>query len=130
MIEAVIELIFEFLGEVLIQTLAEIGLEFGFQSVKIKKPISPIFASFGLLILGGAIGFLSTLLLPEFIIVKKLTGLSLIISPICVGLILHYFGKWKQKQGKNPTYLASFWGGATFAFTMAFTRWFLFHLSL
>lgn len=131
MIEALLEFIFEFLGEVLIQTIAEIGLELGFESFKFKKPINPIFTIFGFLILGGIVGFVSVLLFSELIIIKnKLTGLSIIISPICAGLVLHYFGKWKQEQGKTPTCLASFWGGATFAFAMAFTRWFLFHRSL
>lgn len=130
MIEALIGLIFEFLGEVIFQALAEIGLELGFQSIKFEKPVSPLLSFFGFLILGGVIGFVITLIFPEFIIIKKLTGLSLIIAPLCVGLILHYFGKWKQKQGKSPTYLASFWGGGTFAFAMAFIRWFLFHISL
>ena len=131
MFEVLFDFILECLGEILLQIFAEIGLEFGFESVKFKKPMNPVFSIFGLLILGGLIGVISLLIFPDFILVKnKMTGIRLIISPICTGLVLHYFGKWKQKQGKTPTYLATFWGGAIFAFAIAFTRWFIFHRSL
>ena len=32
-------------------------------------------------------------------------------------------GKWRRRLGGRPTYLATFWGGALFAFAAALVRW-------
>jgi hypothetical protein len=35
------------------------------------------------------------------------------------------FGQWRRRRGGDPTLLATFWGGALFAFAMAAARWLL-----
>ena len=49
-------------------------------------------------------------------------GLSLLISPPVNGLLSDAFGAWRERHGRSRSYLATFWGGALFAFGMAGAR--------
>jgi len=52
-----------------------------------------------------------------------LAGVSLILAPLGTGAAMHAFGVWRRRRGAPASRLATFWGGALFAFAMAFTRW-------
>ena len=83
-------------------------------------------AGAGLLAAGTACGSIVSLLLPSPILGLGLQpGLSLIISPIASGLALDAFGRYRRARGHHPSYLATFWGGALFAFGMAAARFWL-----
>jgi len=36
--------------------------------------------------------------------------------------MMHLYGRWKRTGGKDPSLLATFWGGALFAFAFAAAR--------
>ena len=128
MLEFLAELIVEVLGDIIFQVVFEVLMEFGFESLsnvfQSRKKANPLLAASGLLLLGGALGLGFALLLPHRLVPTfRFPGLSLVLSPIGVGLLMHLFGTWRRKRGAVPTSLATFWGGAIFAFGMALVRW-------
>ena len=130
MLEFLAELILEVFGDIIFQVVFEVLTEFGFESLsnlfQPRKKAHPLLAACGLLLLGGALGLGFALLLPHRLIPKsRLPGLSLVLAPLGVGLVMQGFGMWRRKRGGTPTCLATFWGGAIFAFSMALVRWLL-----
>ncbi|WLT30418.1 hypothetical protein [Geothrix sp. PMB-07] len=119
MVEIVLQILIEFLGELL--------LMFGVESVvapfQPAKATNRILAFSGLFILAVASSLIFSLfapnrLLPQF----RVAGVSLLISPILVGSVMHIFGQWRTERGKPITHLATFWGGAYYSFFFALTR--------
>jgi hypothetical protein len=41
---------------------------------------------------------------------------------VLTGLVMRRYGQWKADHNRKPTFLASFYGGALFAFPMAVLR--------
>ncbi len=52
-------------------------------------------------------------------------GISLFIAPILTGFTMHRIGQQLRNLGREPSKLATFYGGAIFAFAMALTRFVL-----
>jgi hypothetical protein len=48
-----------------------------------------------------------------------------VLSPMLAGLVMHYYGRWRESRGSEPSYTATFLGGALFAFGMALVRFLL-----
>ncbi len=123
MIEIVFEILFELFVEFLAQLLFEIGFESVASALRSKRKANPVLSIIGLIILGLIIGIIFSLIAPKRIFSNyPVTGLSLIISPLCVGTVMYYFGNWRRKKGTQTTIIATFWGGAIFAFVVALTR--------
>ena len=75
------------------------------------------------MIFGAAIGAAGAWLWPYSVFEPSpRPGVSLVIAPITAGLVMHAYGVWSEERGRHPSYLATFWGGALFAFAMAGTR--------
>lgn len=122
-----LEVLFELLAEVLYQIVAEVLLELGcesaWHSLKAKRAANPILAPIGILALGGLAGWLTYLLLPERLSPpSRFRGSSLAVSPLLVGTFMEWFGRWRHTKRKDRTMLATFWGGAMFAFAFALVR--------
>jgi hypothetical protein len=49
--------------------------------------------------------------------------MSLVLSPIVTGLLMEAYGRWRTSRGGYPSFVATFWGGALFAFVMALVRY-------
>lgn len=64
-------------------------------------------------------GFFPERLLPPL----PLSGVSLVLSPLAAGFVMKIFGDWRRRRGGDPSFLATFWGGALFAFSFALVRW-------
>ena len=127
MIECLIELIIEVAGDILFQVSAEVLAELGFEClenvVRPRREANPIYACLGLLFLGGLLGVAGGLVFPHRLLhVSRLPGLSLVLTPVGSGIVMHLFGTWRRSRGRNPTFLASFWGGVAFAFGLALAR--------
>lgn len=134
MLEFIFELVAEFFGDVLLQVVLEFLAEFGCRSMENSfrpaKRANPFFAGCGLLLLGALVGLLAGLILPDPLFPHRhLPGISLVLAPVGVGTLMHLFGAWRRKKGGNPTCLATFWGGACFAFGMALVRWLMIRYS-
>jgi hypothetical protein len=78
-------------------------------------------------VLGISAGELSLLILPHRIIRHPIGfhGISLIVSPVAVGLVLSYVGASMERRGKKLTTLETFGYGFLFAFGMSFVRFLL-----
>ena len=77
------------------------------------------------LCLGGVIGFETAGLLPHrfFPAKSSFSGISFLLVPLGGGLLMHFFGAWRRRRAHESTWLATFWGGALFTFSIAFVRW-------
>ena len=126
MIELIFELIFEEIFEILFQVLVQIAGESLLHSFRRRDSSDPVLAGIGFVIVGAVLGFITTLIFPGRILSgPPLKGISLIVSPIGAGFCMHFFGSWRRRRGHDTSYLATFWGGALFAFALTFVRFIL-----
>lgn len=104
MIEAMFELIFGFIGELVLETIGEVLLEYGFhgtaatisQGASNKIILGAIYAT------GGAIlGWLSLLMFPKMVFANAgITIFYFVLSPIVAGLVLMTVS-WTIDRGIN-----------------------------
>lgn len=102
-------------------------IEFGFRSMgdsaRQRSRAHPVIAVAGVLLLGGLAGVVTSLVVPFRIFPSTpLRGASLLLSPLATGAAMSVYGRWKERRGRERSFLASFWGGALFAFGMALVR--------
>ncbi len=77
----------------------------------------------GYLLLGVAVGGVSIRLWPTRVFHSAFApGLSLVLSPLCVGWVLAKWGDWRRARGRPTSSLATFAGGAALAFGTALVR--------
>jgi len=75
---------------------------------------------------GGAAGLISSWLAPfRLLRPHTLFPLSAAVAPLAVGCAMWLLGEILRRTELKPTRLATFAGGAVFAFAMALTRWWL-----
>ncbi len=127
MIGFLLEALLNLVGEVLLQLLVEAAAELGWESVGQalgrRRPANPVLAGFGLVILGAATGYASTLLLPKHLFgPSRFPGISLVVAPVATGSIMQALGNWRTSNRHTHSLLATFWGGALFAFAMLAAR--------
>lgn len=117
----------EILGEFLLELFVELAAESLGGRVKYRKERHPAISAVGLAVAGTAAGFLSTLLFPHPLMATRLTlpGASLVLAPPATGAVMHLMGTRLRSKRRTTTRLATFWGGALFAFSMALMRWWL-----
>ncbi|SVD90449.1 uncharacterized protein METZ01_LOCUS443303 [marine metagenome] len=51
-----------------------------------------------------------------------ITGVSLLITPLVMGLLMSLVGKWKVNHDRKTSFMATFLGGALFGLAAAATR--------
>jgi hypothetical protein len=123
-IEIILELVLTTTGELLLQLVVEILFEFGFdsmgESLRRRRRAHPALALGGAALMGALVGLVTSLVWPTRLFQPgPLPGASLLISPLVTGLVMDRYGRWRKGKG---SYLATFWGGALFAFGMALVR--------
>ena len=78
---------------------------------------------FILLVTGIIAGVAISLVFPDRIFKTiPLTGISLLITPLVMGLMMSLVGKWKVNHDRKPSFMATFLGGAMFGLAAAGTR--------
>ena len=78
---------------------------------------------FILLVTGIGAGFVISLVFPDRIFKPiPITGISLLITPLVMGLVMSLVGKWKVKHDRKTSFMATFLGGALFGLAAAATR--------
>ena len=78
---------------------------------------------FILLVTGIIAGVAISLVFPDRIFKTiPLTGISLLITPLVMGLVMSLVGKWKVNHDRKPSFMATFRGGAMFGLAAAGTR--------
>ena len=126
--EFLLEALFQFVGEILLQILFEAIAEFGFHSVKetLKRPKNPFVATAGFFLWGALAGGISLLIFPlSFIASTHLRLLNLLVTPIAAGGIMGLLGKLRQRRGQVLVGLDRFFYAFAFALAMALVRYFL-----
>ncbi|SRR6266849_3750292 len=128
MLALLLEILLQLLVEALLQFVAAIPLELGFEaiahSIRHGRSANRPLAAVGLLIIGTAAGFISCWVLPSPLLrpLPRFPHISLLLAPLATGAAMHAFGSWHRRQGGDPSLLATFWGGALFAFAMGLVR--------
>ena len=108
--------------EVVFQVLLSDGMENLFDFLDLV-PRDRFLVCVAAIAVGFTIGASSRLLLPYRLLPPPATpGISLVLSPVGSGLAMHFWGSHRQEQGRGPSFLATFWGGASFAFGCALGR--------
>ena len=122
LIELVVELLFQGLGEFLVEAFARlIGAPFGR-----RERSHPVAAAVALLLFGAALGAISYWAWPYRVVASgAYPGISLLISPVINGLAADAIGSWRERHDRPRSYLTTFWGGALFALGMAGMRFVL-----
>ena len=78
---------------------------------------------FILLVTGIGAGFAISLVFPDRIFKPiPITGISLLLTPLVMGLVMSLVGKWKVNHDRRPSFMATFLGGALFGLAAAGTR--------
>jgi hypothetical protein len=123
----VVELILTALWEVLLQVVGQVMLELGLgaagHSFTDRTRAHPAVATAGVILMGATAGVIASLVWPTRILpTAPVRGVSLVVSPIVTGLLMDRYGQWREDRGWARTYVATFYGGALFAFSMALVR--------
>ena len=125
LLEFLVALLCEAIVDILLLVLVEMGFESMRHAVRRRRAANPLLAGLGLAVGGAVIGLVSVWLVPRRLVRPwpYLAGASLVLAPLGTGAVMHAFGAWRRRRGTEPSLLASFWGGALFAFAAALTRW-------
>jgi len=123
LLSTLLEIFFEFV----LQMLFELAAEALSAVINRGRQSSPAVSMVGLAFAGAAAGLMSVWLFPHRLIGVRavLPGVSLLLAPMAAGSAMHLLGNRLRRLGRNPSSLATFGGGALFAFSMALIRWWL-----
>lgn len=120
-----LELILQFLGEILLQIVFEALAEVGLHSLvePFRRPPNRWLAALGYALLGAAAGGLSLLAFPSHLVSSPgLRIANLIITPIAVGLLMGVMGAWRARRGQPLLRIDRFAYGYLFALFLALVR--------
>lgn len=120
----------EFLLGVFFEAFAEFILTLGLESIgnalKSTREASAALAIAGAAIIGAICGFVSFIIFRQPIVGPgPFPGISLVLAPIVSGVLMNAVGARRRAAGKDTTILATFWGAAIFALSMAAARFLL-----
>lgn len=115
----------EVFGEFLLQMLFELAAEAVGALIHRWRQSSPAVSAVGLVFVGAAAGLLSAWLFPHRLIETRVAfpGVSLLLAPLATGSAMYLLGERLRRAGRYTSSLATFRGGALFAFSMALIRW-------
>jgi hypothetical protein len=110
-----------------LQVIGEGLVELGFHSIgepfRHRSRAHPALAAVGIVLLGAVAGVLTSLMWPARIFqAGPVPGASLVLSPLITGTVMHRYGEWREDRDRMRSSVATFWGGALFAFSMALVR--------
>ena len=120
--------------ELILEIIGEIVFAFGWEglghSMRRRPNAHPVLAGLGYAIFGALAGGLSLLILPRRLLpAGGIKGASLVLTPLVTGLLMKTYGDFRRRRGHRTTGLATFWGGAIFAFSMALVRFLAYGLA-
>ena len=118
------EIVFEILGEVLLQLVFEVLAELGLHAVSepFRKRPNPVVAATGYLLFGLAAGGLSLLIAPHSVVHGDARLLNLAVTPLLAGLAMTALGAWRARRGQTLIRLDRFLYGYLFAVALAIVR--------
>lgn len=119
--EFIVELLLEFLIQVVGETLLELGLHS--MAEPFRRPPNPWLAALGYLIFGLAFGGISLWLFPQHMIVS-LGGrwINLLLTPLAAGVCMSWLGRWRSGRGQTLLRIDRFAYGYLFALCFSLVR--------
>lgn len=120
-----LQMVFEFLIQVILQFLAEFGFRSTYRLSQGHSPAHPFLAAIGYAASGAIAGGFSLVLFPT-LFMESPTGriLNLIITPIAAGHAMSALGAWRARHKQVLVRLDHFGYGFVFAFAMALVRFY------
>lgn len=120
------EFIFEVLGEFLIQVVVEALIEIGFHSLAepFRRPPNPWLAALGYALFGGVLGGISLLIFPNNLVPGAWRLANLVATPIAVGGIMVIIGAWRARRGEPVLRIDRFAYGYLFALSIGLVRFY------
>jgi hypothetical protein len=107
----------------LVEVFGELFLESIGHLFKSRRRRNPALAFVAIVGLGCFFGWLFSVICPERLLpFMSIPGISLVIAPLLAGAVMYAFGRWRRTKDHNTTLLATFWGGAVFAFCASGVR--------
>ena len=92
-------------------------------AVAAKTSDNRVVIIFFLIIFGSISGAMITIIFPERIFkIGSISGISLLITPLIIGMITRFVGRCGNKKGQAPLIMATFLGGAIFGLAAAGMR--------
>lgn len=123
--DIILEVIFSFLGEFLMQVFFEFLAELGLHSLRepFRQPPNPWLAALGYALLGAMAGGLSLLIFPKLLVhTHGLQLMNLVFTPIASGAAMMALGAWRQQRDQELVRIDKFAYGYIFALAMALIR--------
>lgn len=119
-----IEFLFELIGEFLIQVVVEALVELGFHSLEdARRPLNPWVAGIGYAIFGAIAGGITLWLLPDHLVRNELLRkLNLLVTPLAAGGMMCLMGAWRARRGDDVLRIDRFAYGYVFALSLALVR--------
>jgi len=125
-----LEFLFEILGEFLLQVLGEALMEVGLHSLAepFRRTPNPWLAAVGYALLGAALGGMSLLVFPDYLVAtKSLRVANAALSPIAAGLCMAAIGAWRARRGQAVLRIDRFSYGYLFALAFGLVRFWFAH---
>lgn len=122
----VFEIIFQLLGELLLQVTFEAMVELGLHSLSgtLRKPKGPVSSTIGFALWGAIAGGISLLILPASPIAQSwLRKINLVATPVVVASFMSMTGRFRSRRKQTLVRLDRFGYAFVFAFTMALIRY-------
>lgn len=123
--EVLFELLFQFVGELLLQVVAEVLFELGLRSLgaPFSKAPNPYLATIGYVLFGAIAGAMSLWAFPALFIHSS-TGriVNVVVTPLAAGALMAAIGAWRTAKGQRTILLDRFAYGFLFALVMALVR--------
>jgi hypothetical protein len=119
------EIIFEFIGELLLQIVIEALAELGWRSLvaTVQSRPHPLLSAIGHILLGLIAGTISLLLFPHLMMASHGARVAnLIVTPIAAGLAMSALGAWRLHRGQVLLRLDRFTFAYLFALALAAVR--------
>jgi len=127
LIEIVLEVFGEIILQVVLQSLAEVGLH---SARALRDPArgqpaaNPFFATLGYLLFGTIVGLVSLWVRPQlFIVSHALRMANLLITPLAAGLAMMMLGAWRRRREQVLVRMDRFAYGFVFALATSATRY-------
>ena len=128
--EILFEVLFQFVGELLLQVFAETLFEVGLQSIAepFRRRPDPWLAACGYVVFGLIAGALSLWMFPALFIASHAGRTAgLLLTPVLAGGAMTLLGAWRRRRGDELIRLDRFAYGYLFALAMAAMRYGLGH---
>jgi hypothetical protein len=120
-----LELLFEFMGELLLQVVGEVLIELGLHSAAapFRRAADPYLATIGYVVLGALTGALSLWLFPSLFIGSNVGRIAnAVVTPFVAGGVMVAIGAWRRRRGQQPVLIDRFAYGYLFALVVALVR--------